>query len=342
VDTIFPQFAELPKNEIQELSIRSPLSRSNRPRWRVDRIHSHILGRLLSNPLTPQRFHPLVGSREWQTWAELVTVTICHQANWDKLHARVIELASEDVKQLSPPVISQISGAEFRRLFGIAYDETRLRMAERAGLLRSLGTSVVNEAGSPIFDWLNSSPVYLGGSRGLYRWLNNIKAFAEDPLQKKTRMFVHSLLQFGLIAVADPENIQPAVDYHLIRLYVRTGRVLPAQADLLDRLTSEGTPRVEFHTELRAAVEEAMFYTASGAGIRIDELNHIEWQIARSFCVRKNARCNGPALPEKPVDEFVNGLAIKACGCPMRSDCRGAVDEVLRSIVDPRSASSYY
>jgi hypothetical protein len=189
---------------------------------------------------------------------------------------------------------------------------------------------------------LTPKPVVLAGPGGLYEWLAGIYAFSQDPLRKKSRILVHDLLQHGLIEVADQQNIAPAIDYHLIRLYVRTGRVLPVRVELLDRLSDAGTPRVEFHTDLRAAIEEAMGYTASGAGLRIDELNNIEWQIARSFCVRKEPRCNGCAIREKPVDAFIEALARQAKGCPLRRDCRGASDPELRSIVEPRSARSYY
>jgi hypothetical protein len=87
---------------------------------------------------------------------------------------------------------------------------------------------------------------------------------------------------------------------------------------------------------------EAMKYSAASAGIRIDQLNQIEWQIARSFCTRRNPRCDGPFLPERPIDPELECLAQRVHGCPIRSDCRGATDPELRSIVDPRSASPYY
>ena len=141
---------------------------------------------------------------------------------------------------------------------------------------------------------------------------------------KNSRILVHNLLQCELISVLDPENIPPAIDYHLIRLYVRTGRVFPIRTELLDRLTDQGTPRVEFHTDLRAAVEEAMSYSAAAAHLSIDQLNQIEWQIARSFCTRRYPRCNGAFLPEKPVDSELERLAERLKGCPLRCDCRGA------------------
>jgi len=310
--------------------------------WKVDRIHCHLVGQGFAGLGLEPKLHPLRLSRPWQVWTELLTVTICHQANWDKLHAIVMDLAAEKLSQIDPRHLTQMSGIDFRRMFGGAYDADRIRTAERVRLLRATANAIETDTDGPRFDWLPAASVRLAGVAGLYDRLQQIEAFRGDPLQKKSRILVHDLLQFGLISVSDPENIAPAIDYHLIRLYVRTGRVFPVRIELLDRLTDQGTPRVEFHTDLRAAVEEAMTYSAGSAGIRIDQLNQIEWQIARSFCTRRSPRCNGPFLPEKPIDVELECLAKKVRGCPLRCDCRGATDPELRSIVDPRSASPYY
>lgn len=326
------------QKQSDEASSRPPASRH----WRVDRFHSYLMGQTFAGTSVPIKPHPLAASREWQIWTELVTVTICHQANWDKLQSRVIEIAQTAPTLLTPAAVSEMTNTSFRRLFGPVYDSERLRSAERTKLLVSLGRSIASVLDEPVFPWLGLLPIALAGPGGLYEWLAGIDAFSQDPLRKKSRILVHDLLQHGLIEVADEKNIAPAIDYHLIRLYVRTGRVLPIRGELLDRLTDEGTQRVEFHTDLRAAVEEAMIYTASGAGLRIDEVNNIEWQVARSFCLRKDPRCDGFAIREKPVDAFVEMLGQLVSGCPLRRDCRGANDSDLRSIVDPRSSRSYY
>lgn len=326
------------ENRSHSSSTMGPISR----RWRVDRFHSYLFGQAFAELSLPRRSHALVASKEWQIWTELLTVSICHQANWDRLHSRIIEIAQTELSLIHPVAMSKITNADFRRLFGQAYDSDRLRSGERARLLRTLAESIETNAEGPVFSWLTSMPLSLGGSSGLYEWLRSMEAFREDPLQKKARVLVHDLLQFELIEVADPQNIAPAIDYHLIRYYVRTGRVLPVRNDLLARLSDEGTPRVEFHLDLRAAVEEAMGYTASGASLRLDQLNHIEWQIARSFCVRKNPRCYDRPIAEKPIDPTLEVLASRIGGCPGCPSCRGASDEKLRSIVDPRSASSFY
>lgn len=94
---------------------------------------------------------------------------------------------------------------------------------------------------------------------------------------------------------------------------------------------------------MRAAVELAMMHTAVGARMSIADLNHYEWQIARSFCVRPGARCNGPMLPEKPVDPPLAILSDSdGGGCPFRHVCRGASEPAMRTLIEPKSNSEYY
>lgn len=288
----------------------------------------------------PVEVHPIGHSRALQVWSEIVFISICHQANWDRLYSRVLAIAERDPEWLSPAHLVDLQSSAFREAFGPAFDEERLRVSERTAILRDLGRNALEWPNR--VTWLNG-PVTLSGDTGLYRWLERFRCYSEDPLVKKSSVLIHQLLRYSLITVTDPEAIGPAIDYHLIRLYVRTGRVLPMQSDLLARLQEWRTARVEFVNGLRESVKEAMYYTALGAGLRIDQLNTLEWQIARSYCVRERARCNESALPDKPVSETVRMLSqLAGGGCPLSINCRGARDELLRSIKDPKSARSYY
>src|SRR3546814_15988328 len=53
-------------------------------------------------------------------------------------------------------------------------------------------------------------------------------AYTGDPFDKKARVLAHDLHREGIMMFSDPENLKPAIEYHLIRLYLRSGRVIPA------------------------------------------------------------------------------------------------------------------
>ena len=313
--------------------------------WQVDRIQAYLAGQLFRDVPFPFQVFPLTLPIGWAVWVEVLFVSICHNTNWDRLHARFLDIADKEPEQLSPPAVSALTREGFLNLFGDVIGGEQQKRGERAGILRQ----VADVAGDVLTDASNSVPFFrpgkarLGGESGIYNWLARIPAFGGDPLQKKSRILIHQLLAYRLLEIADPENILPAVDYHLMRLYVRTGRVVARRAETVERLRGHRkVARVEFVTHLRRAVEEAMWYTASGAQRPVNEVNHIEWQIGRSYCTRKEARCDGPYLETKPPDACVRALSPSSRACPLRRDCAGAIDERLRSIVDPASSRSYY
>lgn len=311
--------------------------------WTANLIVANILGQRLQGCHVPTIVHPSVQDRASKILMELVFVSICHQANWNKLHEKVVAIACQDWEFFHPRRMAELTSSRFKAAFGDAFDETRIAASERTKLLRSLANKCLGWPHADGAEWLLAPTMVLKGPGGLYPWLDTIEVFSADPLRKKSRILVHQLLRYGLIQVCDVANVAPAIDYHLIRLYIRTGRVRPLTPDVALRLLSGVQMRVEPITDLRRAVEEAMYCTASAAGLRIDELNHIEWQLARSFCVREGPRCAGPALPDKPIDEVVKELSGRQGGsCPLCVICPGARDAQLRKLVEPRSSKPYY
>ncbi len=314
--------------------------------WRADPLHSYHIGTGYRSVTVPSEVHPLPVERVWQIWIELIFVTICHAANWYRVRDVVLGLSESDLELLHPKRLAELSPSSFRQLFGRAYESDNLRARERCRLLRAVGSAVHDWPSDEGAAWLRDGKVTLAGDDGLYRWLDALPPFAEDPLRKKARVLAHQLVRYQLIEATDVGMLLPAIDYHLIRFYVRTGRIYKDSAEMSERLAGSGDQpiaRLEYLTHLRRAVEEAMWYTAAGADMRMDHLNHIEWQIARSFCVRSRARCHESPLANKPIDEIVSKLTHTVGGhCPLASTCRGSTDLELRSLVEPRSARAFY
>lgn len=338
--TLFDELAEHPEPS------RAPTAPDGKPSlsapyWEVDQIGAYVLGQELQGAIIPREAIPQSLQIHEFIWMELLCASICHQANWVQLHNLFLDLALGHPNVLQPTQLEHMSTASFVDVFGKAFDRERLRPKERSSMLRKVARR--NLTWPVLSPFCESGPHQLRGEGGIYNWLASMDVFNEDPVQKKARVLVHQLLRYGALEVRDPENIAPAIDYHLMRLYARTGRVRPTSTETLDRLLTHQMFRVEFITHFRRAVEEAMWYTASGAQLRIDQLNHVEWQIARSFCVREGARCDGPYLASKPIDSSVAGLSSASTGaCPLRSQCLGASDTSLRNIVDPISSRPFY
>lgn len=305
----------------------------------VDYIQSHIIGTELQNIILPLKSHPINSDRSIQIWMELLFTSICHQTNWDKLYNKFVLLFTEQPLLFEPKRLINLKHREFINMFGEEFDCNGLR--ERINTLKLLANFFDNSSIN-IEDFI-PKVVILGGLNGLYERLDKFTPFSVDPLRKKARVFVHQLLSYSLIEVIDSDNILPAIDYHLIRLYIRTGRVIPTQDIRLLKLAEHKVNRIEIQTHIRRAVETAMWYTASGARLRIDKLNHIEWQIARSFCLREEPLCNGPPSLNKRMGSEVSLLSLRVNNrCPNVNQCAAVNFKPLFNAKEPKSAKTFY
>ena len=93
------------------------------------------------------------------------------------------------------------------------------------------------------------------------------------------------------------ENIKPAIDYHVMRLYLRTGKVIFEQLKGLPR------PRARLVRLLRSTVAEALRLTANYSKLTIPDVNYIEWQLGRNICINEQPLCAASACTPEIAED---------------------------------------
>ena len=272
-------------------------------------------------------------------------ISICHQMNWDVLQAAMADwvlpsssLRLEEFAATSPSKISELLDHYPKK--------ERVRPTEREAMVRSTAAALkrlIEE--EPAFSSFFAEPI-LDGVSGFYELISCVPAFNGDPLDKKARVLAHDLYREGILPFRDPENLRPAVEYHLLRLYLRTGRVHPINNAVRDELVGESKPvrRDRLVRLLRETVDEAMRYTATCAGLDVATLNYLEWQLARNLCVpelggaRISEFCMAPTELKLPEDIF----AITPDGCPFRAECSSLNDPVYGWYREPTFQKAIY
>lgn len=312
----------------------------SRQRWRADPLRSYQSGLDLRDVTITAAAIPGIPP-ERLFWAELVFVSICHSTNWDRLHRHVLQVATDNWDRLAPPALSAMAFHDFSAILGPGFDERVLDQRARWRTVREVadagcryGFSTSSEGSDAIARRPNPE--------ALQQFLAGISAFTEDPLQKKARILIQQLTRLKVLELSSNEEAAPAVDYHLMRLYMRSGRVVLGGVDSLKRYQAQFTARESLVERLRRAVEDAMWYTAAGSGLSITDLNHVEWQLARSLCCREGARCSGVPAPYKPLDQDLQRVVEERGGCLFADDCPGARDPEYRMLIEPRLSRSYY
>ena len=255
-------------------------------------------------------------------------ISVCHQMNWDVLQSAMAGWLLPNVRSRLEALVNTTP----RQISGLLQNypkQERVRAVERSRILRETARSLTEmlAAGGRLGRLLENPT--LEGPSGFYETIAMIPAFTGDPFDKKARVLAHDLHREGIVKFCDPENLKPAVEYHLIRLYLRSGRVVPTSDAVREELLGDNRPaRPRLVKLLRGAVDVAMRQTALYSGIDIATLNYLEWQIGRSICVEELGPkiaplyCEAPAPPEMP--EEVRALAL--CRCPFAGFC-GSLNE---------------
>lgn len=265
-------------------------------------------------------------------------ISICHQFNWDYLQTAIADwLLPDPIESL--PMLQHVRAAELAALLSAYPKPERIRAHQRARMLRETARALQDlvDIGAP--DRLIDE-ARLDGTSGFYNTMKHVPAFAEDGLEKKVRVLAHDTFREGIISFQDPQNLRPAVEYHLLRLYLRTGRVYPTDESIRAALRAANlTSRGRLVGLLRRAVEEAMNLTSFYAGIDIAALNYVEWQIARSLCT--------PDLPAKcdgfPTDTLPEDVArLSEGGCAFRLFCRSRTEPSYGWYHEPQFQKAIY
>ena len=259
---------------------------------------------------------------------------ICHQINWDFLSERmtpVFNSERHDARELSKTTARDVDAW----LSGYHRPE-RIKSKERATLLRDVGVTILREFAGKAENLLTGSGSGLRGPDGFMKRLDRFQAFREDPLRKKSNVLVHEIVRDGVANFEDATEIEPAVDYHIMRLYLRSGRVVPLHRETLELLKRDAVPRPRLVKLLREVVSEAVSLTALYARMSIPEVNSLEWQIGRDVCDRNQPKCTGvnPTIAER--------FGLANTRCPYADFCQAFANEEWRLLREPDLKKSFY
>lgn len=270
---------------------------------------------------------------------KIAFISICHKFNWDFMQNTLAQhLLADDGNDIIEK-LSNINARDLNLWLEDYEKPERIKAPERAAFLRDIGKKLKDNFNSNSLELFNNSKGYLGGPSGFISQLDSFNAFSEDPLRKKSYVLAHDLIREGILLFKDTDVVKPAIDYHIMRLYLRTGRVIPTSIEAMNELKGAPNPRPRFVKLLRSSVSEALTQTAYYAKLTIPDVNYIEWQIARSICIKdepncqKNREVNGL---DPDISSMFNGT------CPYISFCEAYFDENWRSLEEPELNKSFY
>lgn len=304
----------------------------------IDQFRCHLAA------ISLQKFRPEQHTEQWSALNPLsllifkaLFISICHQFNWDFLQNALAQwLLPEPEKRLDE--LKTVTSRDVKRLLAAYPKPDRIRGEERATMLRRTADELQSLLCAGQLQELLLRR-RLEGPRGFYDIMRSVSAFAEDEIGKKVRVLAHDLHREKILVFVDPQNLRPAVEYHIIRLYIRSGRVYPTDESVRQQLRgSEEWPRARLVKVLRRAVEDAMSLTAFYAGMDVATLNYVEWQIGRAICEHDTPSCSTKSSEVLPADIE----AISPFSCPFSSFCRSFTEPQYGWYQEPRFQKAIY
>lgn len=243
---------------------------------------------------------------------EVICAAICHQMNWDFLRRTVLEKTKADRGWLQGERLLNISEEEVSELFVNYKKPERIRAKERCEILREVGKLMcdVGKYQSLFLDREEKLlPIELIRSR-----LLKCTAFSNDPKEKKLQLLLQKLSNYNKLQKLS-SYCKPAIDYHLIRCYLRRGLLRPKTTYAEEYIKNSSIERKE--TTVGALrhlcgrlLEDIAWYTE----LDICTVNSIEWNIGRSICTQDNPDCY------LETDDAA-WLKVKYTQCPFWKSC---------------------
>ncbi|MCL2382911.1 MAG: hypothetical protein FWC79_01775 [Oscillospiraceae bacterium] len=212
---------------------------------------------------------------------------ICHNMNWDYLCSNFMYKLKIYSKGFDTNILANIDEKIVEKFFDEYPKKHKVEAARRTEMIKGIAKDLSK------IDIVNGvkSVARLEGQGGLFSSINSIEVFSEDPLHKKTNLLAQILMNDEIIIVEDEYNIEPMVDYHIIRLYLRTGRIKIVNKEIEEKIRKKEELSLEQITELRQMIAKQIQRVCSKYSKTANELNIVDWYTGRNICQKETANC---------------------------------------------------
>lgn len=253
--------------------------------------------------------------------------------------------AQQDPDFFTAARLAQLTSADYQAVYAPDGDAAHTlinRAEERVAILCDLAQGLLRQYGGSTLNLLSECDgrLHTPAGGGL---LNRLAAFQgyDDPHLKKAFVFLKVLDRLDLWHARDTQHLFIPVDYHLIRMALRTGMVSVTNPQLADQLHNQSPASELDDWEIREVVKRAYKALEEHSGIDVFVLDELFWTIGRSCChYARPPRCASCDFTDCSV---IKSFDYTCPGrCPLATTCLGARDESYRAYFEPRLVTTYY
>ena len=178
---------------------------------------------------------------------------------------------------------------------------------------------------------------------GILQRLSSFRAYS-DPVQKKSFLFLMFASKSGVWQLADLENLKVAIDYHIMRIALRSGMVEVHDQDLAQNLRARTEVSAETDNRIREAIREACDLLIEYSGHTVFDVDNILWMMGRNCCFYDHAPiCGDNRCSKMDKCSFIRGIEYDCPGhCLFDGLCQGSRDSAYRAFWEAVLYTEYY
>jgi len=221
------------------------------------------------------------------------------------------------------------------------------RVEERLEQLHDCARVLLRHYGGEAMGVYERSGGWLAGEGGLLDLLSQFAAYS-DPLHKKSVLLAGMLHEIDVWPLCDPENLKVAMDYHAMRVALRSGMVEVQDAHLARDLRERNPVSDAVNQAVRTAVSAACDVMVQESGMSVFAFDKWIWHLGRSCCFYDHDPICGPGRAAEPCFKRDTCTFIRATtySCPnvclLDGVCKGSRDPAYRSYWETNVYTAHY
>jgi hypothetical protein len=226
---------------------------------------------------------------------------------------------------------------------GIPQNSTLDRINERLAQWHDASRILLQRYAGDVMNLYHAAGHRLRGQDGIMARLAEFQAYA-DPVEKKSFLFIMFAQRSGAWQVEDLENLRVAIDYHIMRIALRSGMVLVQDPDLQQRIKARQAVTAEQDNQIREAVREACDLLVRGSQRSVFDVDNILWMMGRNCCFYDyDPICGAHPCWRQGQCTFIRSIDY-ACPnlCLFDGVCLGSRDEAYRSYWETTIYTQFY
>jgi hypothetical protein len=323
----------------------------NMPPLHVNLQQCHLLARRIAqlevrpDPYLHRAANELERQQEANYWfyvASICQSTRTFQGTIDRKRVRgwdyLVEASRRRLGDFSAERIKGYSASDLLSLFSDDLDPAHScadRVEERLLQLHNCAERLLQHFDGQAMAVYDRSHGRLTDPGGLLELLSTFQAFA-DPMQKKSVLLAGMLHEVGIWPLQDFQQLKVAMDYHAMRVALRSGMVDVAGAALARDLRERAPVSHAVNQAVRSSVSTACDLIVRESGLSVFAFDKLIWHLGRSCCFYEHEPTCGPRQGSTCLKRedctFIDATTYVCPGsCVLDGLCKGSRDPAYRS-----------